>query len=175
MIKYKILKSLSRAIFLCITLREQNQFRLLFLACEKRLWNLLFFYILLLRKGVLNRKHHFGLGMCWDWYSLIGKVEREQQTRLCKWILLLWLQMATRGEAQLQNLSQAVQPFLLMWFYNFTGQLQAILQPMHIQNASLVNQPVYLKGGYKKEGDGLFGRVCCDRTRGNGFLLRGEI
>ncbi|KAK4821670.1 hypothetical protein QYF61_027138 [Mycteria americana] len=27
----------------------------------------------------------------------------------------------------------------------------------------------YLKGAYKKDGDRLFSRACCDRTRGNGF------
>jgi len=26
----------------------------------------------------------------------------------------------------------------------------------------------YLKGGYEKEGDCLFIKVCCDRTRGSG-------
>ena len=30
----------------------------------------------------------------------------------------------------------------------------------------------YLQGGYKKEGDRLFSRVCCDRTRGNSFRLK---
>jgi len=30
----------------------------------------------------------------------------------------------------------------------------------------------YLKGSYRKEGDGLFSRVCGDRTRGNGFQLK---
>ena len=30
----------------------------------------------------------------------------------------------------------------------------------------------YLKVGYKKEGDRLSSRVCCDRTRGNGFNLK---
>jgi len=29
-----------------------------------------------------------------------------------------------------------------------------------------------LKGAYKKDGDRLFSRVCCDRTRGNGFKLK---
>ncbi|KAK4831965.1 LOW QUALITY PROTEIN: hypothetical protein QYF61_020348 [Mycteria americana] len=29
----------------------------------------------------------------------------------------------------------------------------------------------YLKGAYKKDGEGLFSRACCDRTRGNGFKL----
>ena len=34
----------------------------------------------------------------------------------------------------------------------------------------------YLKGDYTKEGDRLFSRSCCDRTRGNGFKLKiGEI
>ena len=30
----------------------------------------------------------------------------------------------------------------------------------------------YLKWGYKKEGDRLFSRVCCDRSRGNGLKLK---
>jgi len=29
-------------------------------------------------------------------------------------------------------------------------------------------------GGYQKEGDGLFIRACCDRTRGSGFKLKEE-
>ena len=33
----------------------------------------------------------------------------------------------------------------------------------------------YLKGSYRKEGDRLFSRVCCDRTRGNGFKLEEGI
>jgi len=30
----------------------------------------------------------------------------------------------------------------------------------------------YLKGAYKKDGDRLFSRACCDRTKGNGFRLQ---
>jgi len=30
----------------------------------------------------------------------------------------------------------------------------------------------YLKGAYKKDGDSLFSKACCDRTRDNGFNLR---
>jgi len=30
----------------------------------------------------------------------------------------------------------------------------------------------YLKGAYKKDGDRLFSRAGCDRTRGNGFKLK---
>jgi len=30
----------------------------------------------------------------------------------------------------------------------------------------------YLKGAYKKDGDKLCSRACCDRTRGNGFKLK---
>ena len=30
----------------------------------------------------------------------------------------------------------------------------------------------YLKGAYKKAGEGLFTRSCSDRTRGNGFKLK---
>ncbi|GAB0183955.1 hypothetical protein GRJ2_000860800 [Grus japonensis] len=31
----------------------------------------------------------------------------------------------------------------------------------------------FLKGAYRKDGKGLFTRACSDRTRGNGFKLRG--
>ncbi len=31
----------------------------------------------------------------------------------------------------------------------------------------------YLKGAYKKDGERLFSRACCDRTRGNGFKIEG--
>jgi len=30
----------------------------------------------------------------------------------------------------------------------------------------------YLKGAYRKDGEGLFTRLCSDRTRGNGFKLK---
>ena len=30
----------------------------------------------------------------------------------------------------------------------------------------------YLKGGYKREGNRLFSKVCCDRTKGNGSKLK---
>jgi len=30
----------------------------------------------------------------------------------------------------------------------------------------------YLKGGYKKEEDKHYRRICCDRTKGNGFILK---
>jgi len=30
----------------------------------------------------------------------------------------------------------------------------------------------YLKGAYSKDGENIFGRACCDRTRSNGFKLR---
>ena len=32
----------------------------------------------------------------------------------------------------------------------------------------------YLKGGYKKEGNRLFSRICCDRSRENCFKLKEE-
>jgi len=30
----------------------------------------------------------------------------------------------------------------------------------------------YLKGAYRKNGENLFSKACCDRTRSNGFKLR---
>ncbi|KFM11910.1 hypothetical protein AS27_11874, partial [Aptenodytes forsteri] len=37
----------------------------------------------------------------------------------------------------------------------------------------LIAASQYLKGAYKKDGGKLFSRACCDRTRGNGFKLKG--
>ena len=31
---------------------------------------------------------------------------------------------------------------------------------------------LYVKGGYKKEGDRLFSRVCCDRTKAHDFKCK---
>jgi len=31
----------------------------------------------------------------------------------------------------------------------------------------------YLKGTYRKDGENLFSKACCDRTRSNGFKLKG--
>jgi len=30
----------------------------------------------------------------------------------------------------------------------------------------------YLKGPYRKDGENVFNKACCDRTRGNGFKLK---
>jgi len=30
----------------------------------------------------------------------------------------------------------------------------------------------YLKGAYRKDGENIFSRACCNRTRSNGFKLR---
>ena len=30
----------------------------------------------------------------------------------------------------------------------------------------------YLKGDYRKDGNNLFSKACCDRTKGNGFKLK---
>jgi len=36
----------------------------------------------------------------------------------------------------------------------------------------LIAASQYLKGAYRKDGERLFSRACCDRTRGNGFKLK---
>jgi len=36
----------------------------------------------------------------------------------------------------------------------------------------LIAASQYLKGAYRKDGEGLFTRVCSERTRGNGFKLK---
>ena len=40
--------------------------------------------------------------------------------------------------------------------------------PLHTENTARGVSFQHLNGGYEKEGDGLFSRVHCDRTRGNG-------
>ena len=37
---------------------------------------------------------------------------------------------------------------------------------------TLITAFQYIKGAYKKDGDKLFSRACCNRTRGNGFKLK---
>ncbi|KAK4815809.1 hypothetical protein QYF61_007249 [Mycteria americana] len=46
-----------------------------------------------------------------------------------------------------------------------------IVCPVLESSAQERNGP-YLKGAYKKDGDKLFSRACCNRTRGNGFKLK---
>jgi len=38
--------------------------------------------------------------------------------------------------------------------------------------ADLIAAFQYLRGAYRKDGEGLFSRVCSDRTRGNGCKLK---
>lgn len=40
------------------------------------------------------------------------------------------------------------------------------------QSDKMVSDTQDLKGGYKKEGDRLISRVCCDRTRDNVFIQK---
>jgi len=38
--------------------------------------------------------------------------------------------------------------------------------------ADLIAAFQYLKGAYRKDGENIFSRACCNRTRSNGFKLR---
>jgi len=40
------------------------------------------------------------------------------------------------------------------------------------EDSGLIVAFQYLKGSYRKEGDKLFSRICCDRTKLNGFKLK---
>jgi len=46
------------------------------------------------------------------------------------------------------------------------------LRLISLEKRDLLTAFRYLKGAYKKAGDTLFSRACCDRTRGNGFKLK---
>jgi len=39
-------------------------------------------------------------------------------------------------------------------------------------NCLVIEAFQYLKGAYRKDGENLISKVCCDRTRNNGFKLR---
>jgi len=55
---------------------------------------------------------------------------------------------------------------LLLEFPGFLFFLFSFLKPGYIFHLLI------LKEGYKKEGDRLFSRVCCDRTRGKCFKAK---
>jgi len=41
-----------------------------------------------------------------------------------------------------------------------------------LEKSRLCGHLIAVKGAYKKDGDNLFSKACCDRTRSNGFKLR---
>jgi len=46
------------------------------------------------------------------------------------------------------------------------------LEKRRLQGCRLIAGLQYLKGTYRKDGENLFIKACCDRTRSNGFKLR---
>jgi len=77
--------------------------------------------------------------------------------------LLKWIQrMATEMIRRLKHISYEDRQRELGLFSLEKGRLQG----------DLITAFQYLKGAYRKDGEGLFTRVCSSRTRGNGFKIK---
>lgn len=65
---------------------------------------------------------------------------------------------------------QSMERFLLGGQAERTGAVQ----PGELETPGRPHSSL-LKGDYKKEGNRLVSKVCCDKRRGNGFKLKQEI
>ncbi|KAK4826262.1 LOW QUALITY PROTEIN: hypothetical protein QYF61_006709 [Mycteria americana] len=118
-----------------------------------------------------------------QWWKMLGKFRLHIRK---SFLLGVWHNVGTCYSDVVKSPSLQV---FVTWLGKATADLVGCWQQSHLKNLcflcmrelrlfSLENRRLqgdliaafqYLKGAYKKEGDRLFSRACCNRPRGNGF------